>query len=337
MLGQNQKRRRGPAPRKTRTMKERRVTIKDVAQRAGVSIGAVSRVLHGRASTIRVSEATSEVIRKAAKDLNYKPNRSAQSLRSGRTRALTVAAPFGILFSSNAFYASILDAILRHATAKGYTICLTNGALAETVTFEDSKGKFDGVIWLGQPPEHLSENDARVEELPQVGIHLDDTDLPAKVVNVRIDEVQAIINYVGHLRVNDFSKIGLFAKKGDSKGLMDEQKLKDLCKRLAIDFFSYESLDDVATTAQKAGVEAGVVWSIEEAADLSKVLGGSKGKKGGLSAIVADTDPGADKKAHFVFPIDEMCKTAVEILISKIENPPGPTAPVGLPIPFPSA
>lgn len=335
MIGQNQKRRRGPAPRQRKSMKEKRVTIKDVAQRAGVSIGAVSRVLHGRASTIRVSEATSEVIRKAAKDLNYKPNRSAQSLRSGRTRAITLAAPFGISFASSSYYASVLDALARHAAAKGYTICLTNGSLNPTVSFEDSKGKFDGVIWLGTPPEKLAESDARVEELPQVGLHLDDATLPAKVVNVKADEVQAIINYVGHLRVNDFSKIGLFAKSGDSKGLMDDSALRDLCKRLAIEFFTYKSLDEVAATAQKAGVEAGLIWHIEEASDLAKAIG-AKSKKGGLAAIVADTDQDAATSSHFVFPIDEMCKTAVELLISKIENPPGPTTSVGLAIPFPS-
>ena len=335
MMGQNQKRRRGPVPRAKKTMTEKRVTIKDVAQRAGVSIGAVSRVLHGRASTIRVSEATSEVIRKAAKDLNYKPNRSAQSLRSGRTRTLTVAAPFGISFSSNSYYASILDAILKHASAKGYTVCLTNGTLGEVVSFEDSKGKFDGIIWLGTPPEKLSDTDSRIEELPQVGIHLEDEGLPARVVNVKADEVQAIINYVGHLRVNDFSKIGLFAKSGDSKGLMDEKKLRDLCKRLAIEFFTYKSLDEVSGVSQKAGIEAGVIWHVEDAAELSKALG-AKSKKGGLSAIVADTDTGAGAASHFVFPINEMCKTAVELLISKIETPPGATTSVGLAIPFPS-
>lgn len=207
--------------------------------------------------------------------------------------------------------------------------------MGETISFEDSKGKFDGIIWLGTPPEHLADSDSRIEELPQVGIHLDDASLPARVVNVKADEVQAIINYVGHLRVNDFSKIGLFAKTGDSKGLMDEKKLRDLCKRLAIEFFTYKSLSDVGAAAQKAGIEAGVIWHLEDAAELSQALG-AKGKKGGLSAIVADTDTGTGAASHFVFPINEMCKTAVELLISKIENPPGSTTSVGLAIPFPA-
>lgn len=315
-------------------MKERRVTIKDVAQRAGVSIGAVSRVLHGRASTIRVSEATSEIIRKAAKDLNYKPNRSAQTLRSGRSKSITIAAPFELSFATSPYYASVLDAIILHASAKGYTVCLTNGSLNEKLSFEDSKGKFDGIIWLGQPPEKLPESDGRIDELPQVGIHLDVASTPAKVVNVRADEIQAIINYVGHQRVSDFAKIGLFAKAGDSRGLLGADELRDLCKRLAIDFYTYESVAEIPEIAEKAGLEAGLVWRIEDAAELNHVLLHAK-VKGGIIAIVSDSDSHKDPTKNFAFPINEMCKAAVELLILKIESPPGPTTSVGLPIPYP--
>jgi DNA-binding LacI/PurR family transcriptional regulator len=315
---------------KKKPMSEKRVTIKDVALKAGVSIGAVSRVLHGRASTIRVSEATSEVIRKAAKDLNYKPNRSAQSLRSGRTRTITIAAPFEISFASNPYYASILDSILVHAAAKGYTVCLSKASVGGTVSFEDSKGKFDGIIWLGTPTP-FSESDSKLEELPQVGIHLEDAGLPEKLINVKADEVQAIINYVGHLRVNDVSKIGLFARSGDSAGLLSDKQLKDLCKRIAIDYIPYKSVDEVPALAQKAGIAAGLVWHLEDAVDLGEILGS---KKPALAPII--TDANAAKGNAFVFPIHEMVRTAIEIITSKIENPQAAVASVALAIPAPA-
>ena len=284
---------------------------------------------------MRVSGATSEIIRKPARDLKDKPNRSAQSLRSGRSKTLTVAAPFPISFATSTYYASVLDGLIRHASAKGYTICLSGASLDGNVSFEDSKGKFDGVIWLGNPPEKLTEGDARVDDLPQIGIHLESTTASPRVVNVRADEVQAIINFVGHQRVSDYARIGLFAKAGDSKGLLAADELRDLCKRLAIEFFTYEVLAEVNSIATEAKLQAGVIWHIEEASELAHSVS-SKGIKGGILSIVSDSDPGADPKKHFIFPINEMCRSAIELITLKIENPPGPGSSVGLPIPFPS-
>lgn len=59
-------------------------TIKEVAKLAGVSYQAVSAVLNGNLS--KASPATRERIFLAAAKLNYRPNRSARSLVSGRSR-----------------------------------------------------------------------------------------------------------------------------------------------------------------------------------------------------------------------------------------------------------
>lgn len=318
----------------------KRVTIKDVALKAGVSIGAVSRVLHGRASTIRVSEPTAEIIRQAAIDLQYKPNRSAQSLRSGRTKALTIASPFNFSLAGNPYYASLIDCIISHAGEKGYTICLSKGTMSESVSFEVSKGKFDGVIWLGAPKNIAEEEVARIHGTPQVGVHLVASDVPETVLNVKADEIQAILNYVGHLRVNDITKIGLFAKEGETDGLMSEANLKDLCKRLAIQFFSFKSLGEVPAMVQKAEVEAAVVWHLSDVHALTEMMkDNAKGsRKVEVCAIVTDADKSTSTipGKHFALPMNEMCKSAVELLISKIENPQAVTSSIALAIPMPS-
>ena len=57
-----------------------------------------------------------------------------------------------------------------------------------------------------------------------------------------------------------------------------------------------------------------------------------------LSAIVTDSDK-ANKKIvgeHFAFPLNEMCRTAVELLISRIENPQAIATGSALPIPLPA-
>ncbi|GEM44411.1 LacI family DNA-binding transcriptional regulator [Deinococcus cellulosilyticus] len=66
------------------------VTIKDVARAAGVSSATVSKVLTGNSPDYRVSKDTVERVRKAAEDLGYVPNVSAQNLRSKRSGLIGV-------------------------------------------------------------------------------------------------------------------------------------------------------------------------------------------------------------------------------------------------------
>lgn len=73
-----------PAPRRGAAKRRSRVTLADVAAAAGVSVGAAGFVISGR-DDMRISTATQERVRQAARDLNYRPNRAAQALRTGKT------------------------------------------------------------------------------------------------------------------------------------------------------------------------------------------------------------------------------------------------------------
>lgn len=66
---------------------ERRATLADVAKRAGVSSTTASFVLTNRPGT-RIAEATAKRIRAAAAELQYRPDPTARSLRTGRTQAV---------------------------------------------------------------------------------------------------------------------------------------------------------------------------------------------------------------------------------------------------------
>lgn len=65
---------------------EHRVTINDVAKKAGVSMSTASRALSG----INASKETQEKVRKAAEELNYIPNLVARQLSVGRTNAIAI-------------------------------------------------------------------------------------------------------------------------------------------------------------------------------------------------------------------------------------------------------
>ncbi len=66
------------------------VTIKDVAQVAGVSVKTVSRVLTGNGYA---SDETRAKVQRAAQKLGYVPNRAASSLVTGRTMAIGMVVP----------------------------------------------------------------------------------------------------------------------------------------------------------------------------------------------------------------------------------------------------
>ncbi len=94
-------------------------TIRDVAERAGVSVSTVSHVING---TRRVSRETQERVQAAMTALHYQPNRLARSLRSRRTQTLGVLLPN----SANPFFAQVLLGIEAAGYDHGYNVILGN-------------------------------------------------------------------------------------------------------------------------------------------------------------------------------------------------------------------
>ena len=67
-----------------------RVTLRDVAERAGVSTAAISQALNDRGS---LRPETRERIKAIAAELGYTPNKHAAALRSGRTMSIGFVMP----------------------------------------------------------------------------------------------------------------------------------------------------------------------------------------------------------------------------------------------------
>ena len=62
------------------------VTLKDIAEKAGVSSMTVSRALNGKSKDI--SQKTAEKIKKIAEEMGYIPNSSAKALASHKKMAM---------------------------------------------------------------------------------------------------------------------------------------------------------------------------------------------------------------------------------------------------------
>ena len=97
----------------------KRVTIKDVALRSGVSKSTVSHVVN---QTRFVEDATKQKVLRAIRELNFRPSSIARSLVSQRTGTA------GLLISDvgNPFYHDVILGVEEVAIANGYSIFLCN-------------------------------------------------------------------------------------------------------------------------------------------------------------------------------------------------------------------
>ncbi|MEM1302313.1 MAG: LacI family DNA-binding transcriptional regulator [Pseudomonadota bacterium] len=108
-----------------------KVTSLDVAQRAGVSRSAVSRVFTPGAS---VSAATKEKVREAAEVLGYRPNALARSLLTGRSRMIGLV----VGYLDNHFYPVLVERLSQMLEAEGFHILM--------FLAEDAEANLDQVV-----------------------------------------------------------------------------------------------------------------------------------------------------------------------------------------------
>lgn len=121
-----------------------RATSRDVARHAGVSQATVSLVL-GDKWTGRVSPRTVEAVRTAARELGYRPNLAARSLRLGRTRTALLVVPA----LTTEFFARVYTGATRVAAEGGFGVVLypsPEGVGPARDPFDSARASLDGVI-----------------------------------------------------------------------------------------------------------------------------------------------------------------------------------------------
>ena len=127
----------------TATRDQPRVTITEVAARAGVSPTTVSHVLSGKRL---VAEETQARVHEAIRDLGYRPNHVARSLRTRRSHMIAVIVPD----VTNTFYSVLTRGLADTLDAEGYGtyVCNTDGILEREVAFlEDMLDRgADGIV-----------------------------------------------------------------------------------------------------------------------------------------------------------------------------------------------
>lgn len=179
-------------------------TVRDVAQRAGVSTSTVSHVVN---QTRFVSEPVRERVLAAMRELEYEPNAAARMLSLRRSDAL------GLIVSdiSNPFFASIARGVEDVAQENGYTVVLCNSdedVARETACLKSLHTRqVDGILLAS-----AGVADGYVEQLVRAGfpIVLVDRELPSvPLPAVLLDNERGARGAVNHLIARGHRRIGM--------------------------------------------------------------------------------------------------------------------------------
>lgn len=185
------------------------VTIRDVARRAGVGVGTVSRVLNGSPS---VSPATREKVQAAISALDYHPNPSARRLSLGKTLTIGVIAPF---FTRPSVVERLrgIESVLAETEYDLVVYNVESAPRYETYFQERSRReRVDGLIVISlRPPEAHAQ---RVLESGAPTILVDISH--AGFSQVIIDDVDGGRKATQHLLDLGHRRIGFLSDYGDS-------------------------------------------------------------------------------------------------------------------------
>ncbi|WP_405009623.1 LacI family DNA-binding transcriptional regulator [Kitasatospora sp. NBC_01539] len=169
------------------------VSLKDVAQRAGVSVKTVSNVVNHYP---HVTPQMRAKVQKAIDELGYRPNLTARHLRKGRTGIIALAVPE----LGNPYFAELAGAVIDAAARHEYTVLVDHTAGRREREIHVSGGFSSHVIdGLILSPIHLETEDltGRDETVPLV--LLGEREYEAPYDHIAIDNIAASREAVRHL------------------------------------------------------------------------------------------------------------------------------------------
>lgn len=166
---------------------KQKTSLKDIAIKVGVSTSLVSYVLNNKYKENRVSEDTANIIRKAAKELNYFPNLNARSLKTNRSRTI------GLIVAdiSNPFFSNLARTIEDEAYANNYTVIFGSS--------DENQDKFKRVLDFLSTRQVDGFIIASPEDSRETVIGIKDSNIPLVLIDRYFDGIE-----VNSVRVDNF-------------------------------------------------------------------------------------------------------------------------------------
>jgi LacI family transcriptional regulator len=310
------------------------VTMKDVAQLAGVSITTVSHVVNG---TRAVAAETKERVLDAVAKTGYTGDVIARSLVTGGTRSLGVA----ISLVANPYFAELMQAIESEATAAGYTLLLVD-THDEAETEEYSirmlrARRVDGLL-LTPSPGAVSTVLPELRRLNIPTVLVDRLPGNQPIDQVGPENVQAMSALVQHLGELGHRRIGMIS---GAAGLTTSSE-RELGYRLGLGRAGLPWDPDLVASGESTTMQGGVALAqlLSLAAPPTAVVAGNNAMMVGvlhearrrqlkigtdLAVVGYDdvewaelVDPPLTTMAQ---PIADIGRTAVRMLLARIQDP----------------
>lgn len=200
----------------------KKVGLKEIAEYVGVSIALVSYVLNGQAEIKQVSKVTADQIKKAAKQLNYRPNQIAKSLKMLKTHTIgLVVADINYRFSTG-----ITRAIEAEAKNANYTVLFGSSneneeTFAQLVNVLINR-QVDGLILV--PAENTQEQ-IKMLQKAEIPFVLIDRNFPEiKTNHITLDNRKAAYDATIHLVKQGHKRIAFFNYKTTFNHLHDRNR-----------------------------------------------------------------------------------------------------------------
>ena len=198
-----------------------KTTIIDIARELNTTPATVSRALSNHPG---ISEKTKQTVQLTASKLNYKRNRIASSLRSGKTHVIGVIIPSAEIN----FFGSVVHGIESVANSNGYNVLLFQSN--ESRAFEEKgletflTARVDGIlVSLAKDTTDYS----HFQEIKQRGIPLVFFDRIANdlgIDSVSIDDYQGAFNATEHLIQQGYKRIAHISGPQHLKNFNDRMK-----------------------------------------------------------------------------------------------------------------
>ncbi len=209
-----------------------RVTIKDVAQKAEVSITTVSRVLNDKVDEYMRKE-TKDRILQAIKELNFKPDKRAQSLRGLGTKIIGLVIPNRL----NPYFEQLAAAVEQVCYKEGYGVllCSSQNSIERESVYLDllERQKVDAIILstVGLKKGELNDLIERGTPIVLVDENVPGVNTPAIFANNYMGGCQATQYLIdlGHRRIAFITgSMNLLSSKDRLRGFCETLKKNDL-------------------------------------------------------------------------------------------------------------
>lgn len=198
----------------------KKVSISDIARKAGVSVSTVSFVMNDKAVKMRISREVIEKVENVAREMGYRPNQLARGLRTGKTKTI------GLIVEniSNAFFATLAKSIEDEAKKYDYKVvyCSTDNdeEKARELINMLSQRQVDGYIIT--PTLNLSEDIKRLQAENKPVVLIDryfpqHEEIPA----VLVDNYEGVSRGMEYLIGKGYQKIALVSIETEMAHMKD--------------------------------------------------------------------------------------------------------------------